>query len=75
MFNLSESHYNIVKQTARACISAMRSQIADGKSYGDIAPATISEYHQKVHTLVSLLQFVWLCGYLTGQFGGRIDYE
>ena len=76
MFGLTEPQYNIVKAQAKKCSTEIKGKIDGGKKYDHVAAEIITTHYSPIATLVSRLQFVWLCGYLNGQFGsGRTDYE
>lgn len=76
MFGLSESHYNIVKAKCRACSQEIKDAIAGGAKYDHVAAKVIDANHKPVETLVTRLQFIWLCGHLNGRFGkADQDYE
>lgn len=76
MFRLSEEHYNIVKRQCKACSKSIADSITKEKAkYDQIAAARISNFHEPVNTLVSRGQFIWLCGYLEGRWGGNFDRE
>lgn len=77
MFGLSEAHYNIVKQAARRCAEDIKTTIKrDKATYDQVAAKKISEHHEKINTLVSRGQFIWLIGYLQGRFGSQnAEYE
>lgn len=69
MFGLSEPHYNIVKKQCRKCISEIQEAINGGKKYDHVAAAIITEHYRPIDTLITRIQFIWLCGHLNGRFG------
>ena len=75
MFGLSEAHYNIVKQKARACADEIREEIKRGGKYDQIAAGLITKHHSAVSTIITRLRFIWLVGYLEGRYGKVGDYE
>lgn len=76
MLGLSEAHYNIAKGQAKKCSAAIKAEVDAGKKYDAVAAAIITAHHDPIATIISRTAFIWLCGYLNGQFGrGRADYE
>lgn len=75
MFGLSEAHYNIVKKHCRKCSGEIKEAIAGGKKYEQVAAAVIDKNYAVVATIVTRMQFVWLCGYLNQRFGQSGEYE
>lgn len=75
MFGLSEAHYNIVKQHCRKCSEEITAHLKKGIKYDAVAAEAIDKHYGAVKTLITRMQFVWLCGYLNGRFGQKGEYE
>lgn len=75
MFGLSEAHYNIVKRTCNELQKELQTALDGGAKYDHVAASTISKHYEKVKTLVTKTQFIWLAGYLRGRWGIQGQYE
>ncbi|QXG07683.1 hypothetical protein [Erwinia phage Snitter] len=84
MFGMSEPNYNIAKKAAKAVGDDLKKALEESGTkgndrsakYNELAPAFIIKGYSKVETLMKKEQFVWLCGYMQGRFGGGVtDYE
>lgn len=81
MFGLSESQYNAVKRVCRACNSEIREKLGKiepkkrAAHFNSISKVCIDKHHGQLMPILTRIQFIWLCGYLEGQFGQSFDYE
>jgi hypothetical protein len=46
-----------------------------GKYVDEVMKGIIAEHYQPIAPMLTITQFIWLCGYLRGRWGNAFDRE
>lgn len=76
MFGMNEAQFNAAKRQAKKCGEAMKADVEKrGKYVDEVMKGIIAEHYQSVAPMLTITQFIWLCGYLRGRWGNAFDRE